>query len=398
MSQHEFDTLASALQPHYSKFNVANRLLFSGHSHQAWPDVAREGQLEAFDAAASQVDDKWPAAFEKTENLREYLREFYDDPNGRYCLAESTHHLLIKWLSALDLTGTKRIVITDHEFYSIFRQSRRLQEEGIEITEVPALPLEGFADRLAEALERPATAVMISRIYFENALINPEIRKAGQVCRAHNTPLLIDDYHGTNVLPMSLRELNLEDSYLLIGGYKYMQWGEGNCFLRFPSDCTLRPVITGWFASFSTLQQPRDEYEVEYEGDQRFGAATYDATAQYRAARVADFFREQNLTPEVLHNQYREQIDEMHRQFSRLGFDRDTIRVQHDYPLEHNAGFLAFYSPYTPQLYQKLKENGVFCDYRGYILRLGPAPYIRRDQIDELFVILSRELQQLIST
>jgi hypothetical protein len=32
--------LAFSLQPYYSRFKVSNRLLFSGHSHQAWPDIA----------------------------------------------------------------------------------------------------------------------------------------------------------------------------------------------------------------------------------------------------------------------------------------------------------------------------------------------------------------------
>lgn len=391
----DFDKLAQKLAPHYSRFDVSNRLLFSGHSHQAWPDVAREGQLEAWDAAAKLVDDKWSAAFDKTEVLRNYLRDFYDDPDGRYCVSANTHDLVVKWLSALDLPETKRLIVTDHEFYTLFRQTRRLREEGIEIEEVPALPLEGLTERLRDALTRPATAVMISRIYFENALINPEIQQIAELCRSHNTPLLIDDYHGTNVVPMSLQQLNLEDVYLLIGGYKYLQWGEGNCFLRFPRECDLRPVITGWFASFSTLQDPRETYTVQYEGDQRFGGATYDSTSQFRAARVVEFFRDQGLTPDVLQQQYRSQILEMHRQFTGLGFDAEVIRLNHNYPIERNAGFLALYSPHTPQLYERLKSNGVFCDYRGNILRLGPAPYVTQSQIDELFVILKRELNQI---
>ena len=44
----------NALARHYGRFDVANRLLLTGHSHQAWPDVALHGQIEAFtDAAAA---------------------------------------------------------------------------------------------------------------------------------------------------------------------------------------------------------------------------------------------------------------------------------------------------------------------------------------------------------
>ena len=54
-SMEDVDRRARALHPHYSRFRVADRLLMTGHSHQAWPDVAREGLLEAFDVAAERV-------------------------------------------------------------------------------------------------------------------------------------------------------------------------------------------------------------------------------------------------------------------------------------------------------------------------------------------------------
>jgi hypothetical protein len=46
-------TLAAELAPEYSRAGVAERLLLSGHSHQAWPDVALEGQIEAFEDGPS---------------------------------------------------------------------------------------------------------------------------------------------------------------------------------------------------------------------------------------------------------------------------------------------------------------------------------------------------------
>jgi kynureninase len=53
----------NALAEYYSKFKVSERLLFTGHSHQAWPDCGFEGQKEAWFDAAEFVDDKWEKAF-----------------------------------------------------------------------------------------------------------------------------------------------------------------------------------------------------------------------------------------------------------------------------------------------------------------------------------------------
>ena len=36
----------NALAPSYSRFRVAERLLLTGHSHQAWPDRALAGQVK----------------------------------------------------------------------------------------------------------------------------------------------------------------------------------------------------------------------------------------------------------------------------------------------------------------------------------------------------------------
>jgi kynureninase len=53
------DDSPNALAPHYARFGVAERLLLTGHSHQAWPDVAFEAQSAAWLDAARYVDDKW---------------------------------------------------------------------------------------------------------------------------------------------------------------------------------------------------------------------------------------------------------------------------------------------------------------------------------------------------
>ncbi|WIO73894.1 kynureninase [Porticoccaceae bacterium LTM1] len=398
---HDFNALAERLAPHYSRFNVANRLLFSGHSHQAWPDVAVEGQIEAFDAAARSVDEKWHAAFEKADILRNYLREWYDDPEGLYCLAENTHILLVSWLSAIlskqgQLKSKPKIITTDGEFHSMYRQLKRLQEEGVEVVMLPAEPFATFPERLAAEADDRTAAIMLSRVYFESSLIHTHLREVAQVGRDRQIPVLIDDYHGTNNAPLSLRDEGLEDCYLVTGGYKYLQWGEGNCFLRFPKSCELRPVITGWFASFSTLDKPRTNEPTVYDaGEQRFSTATYDPTSQFRGAKVVEFFRDQQLTKEVIRQQYLGQLGYLRELFLNANFNPDTIRLVHQQSLETNGGFLALHSPHAAQLRQMLLENDVLTDSRGSVLRFGVAPYVTASQIDQAMEQLARCIDKL---
>ena len=392
-----FDKKAQALLPHYSHFNVANRLLFTGHSHQAWPDVALEGQTEYFHASAELIDKKWDVAFEKTEILRNYLREYYDDPDGLYCREESTHFLFVSLMSAWDLVNKPKIITTEGEFYSLSRQLARLSEVGLEVVKIPASVDESFVDNIRTNLDSKTSAVMISRVYFQSSLINPYLTEIAALCRQHGVPLVIDDYHGTNVVPLSIRDEGLEDTFILIGGYKYLQWGEANCFLRFPKDCTIRPVITGWFASFGSLQKKQDfSKAVEFDpGNQRFASGTYDPSSQFRAAKVVQFFKKQSLGPEVLRKGYQEQVGLLKSLFLEQDIDPSILRLTHNEDIHMNGGFLSLESPHAVTIRKRLLEKDVFTDARDTILRLGPAPYTTSEQINEVIGILSETLKEM---
>jgi kynureninase len=392
----EFDKLAQALQPHYSHFNVANRLLFTGHSHQAWPDVAFTGIQEYMRVVAERVDTKWETAFEKTEILRNYLRNYYDDPDGLYCREQNTHILLVSWLSSLGLKKKPKIITTSGEFHSMRRQLKRLIEEEVDVVEISHQSDEMLLDSIKNELDSSTAAVMISRVYFETAEINTKIADIARQCRKSNVPLLIDDYHGTNVVPLSIRDEGLEDCFILIGGYKYLQWGEANCFLRFPKNCDLRPVITGWFAAFESLDKPQNDGPVDFDdGDQRFATATYDPVSQFRAAEVVNFFKTQGLTPGVLRNQYQNQVRYLTGLFDEHNFPGSGIERSHSRSPEETGGFLSLKTPHARILRSNLLEKGIFTDARDQILRLGPAPYTTQKQCQEVIKALFKEIKQI---
>jgi selenocysteine lyase/cysteine desulfurase len=388
--QMEFNALAQSLQPHYSRFDVKNRLLFTGHSHQAWPDVAREGLVESFDVAASDVDTKWGKAFEKVDRLRSYLKNWYNDPDGQYTHALNTHELLVKWLSGLKWGMFSQIITTNAEFYSVFRQMKSLQGFGVNVSMVDAQEVEGLADRIKQAYNPQSTkCIIVSRVFFQTGRINSELDEIARFANEQNVPLLIDDYHGTNVLPFDLSKPEYQKTYWLIGGYKYLQWGEGNCFLRYPRFDPVIPKITGWFASFSTLDQPREEYEIQFDPNMRYAGATFDPAPAFRAAKVVELFEELELTPEVLKAQYHAQTTYMRDLFKDIFSGKESvITLRNDLPADHFGGFVALQSDRAVELREELLKENVFTDARGDILRFGPAPYTTKEQIDSAFARL----------
>jgi len=385
----------NALAPHYSRFGVSQRLLLTGHSHQAWPDRGFDGQMRAWQDAARYVDDKWEQAFVQAERVREGFARLLGDAGGGIALGANTHELVVRVLSALPLKARPRLLTTDGEFHSIRRQLDRLEEEGLTIVRVPEAPLESLATRLSRAVDDRTALVLVSAVFFDTGRIARGLADVAASCRRHGSRLLVDVYHALNVLPVSISDEGLGDAFVVGGGYKYCQLGEGNCFLRIPPDIELRPVVTGWFSEFTVLADRQRADRVAYgQGGDRFAGATYDPTSHYRAVAVFDFFRERGVTPALLREVSQHQIGLLAATFDALDLDPAVLNRDRGCPLAEVGGFLALRSPVAASLARSLHARGVWTDARGEVLRLGPAPYLSDRQLRDAIGLLGEVVRE----
>lgn len=384
------------LAEHYSRFNVADRLLLTGHSHQAWPDAALEGLVESFEDAARHVDAKWEYAFARAEQVRESVRGWIDAPQAPIALGDSTHQLLVRMLSSLDFKRRRKIVTTDAEFHSASRQLRRLGETGIELDVVAAEPVATLAERMSERIDEKTAVAFVSSVLFTNSLRVPNLGIIADRSLRVGCEFVVDAYHHVGPVPFSMSDLGVDSAWIIGGGYKYLQWGEGVCYLRIPEHALgYRPVITGWYAEFGSLDSDARPDLVPYAaGQARFAGSTYDPSSHYRAARVARFFEEQGLTPRTLAASYERQIRFLMNAFDELDLPETVISRTLRSPADV-GGFLELTSPKASEIQRNLARAGVMTDARGPHLRLGPAPYVSDDQLTEAICRLEATVRNL---
>ncbi len=368
------------LRDAYRRFLSDDRILLTGHSHQAWPDVAREAQLAVFDDAARAVDDKWDRIFDIAGEVgRGILTRMGFDAGDDIAFGESTHALVYRLLSTLRPHERPRVVTTSGEFHSLHRQLSRLGEEGVEVVWVDA-PRPQLAARLCEAITPGTALVALSAVLFEDAWIQTEI---GDIAaRAHEVGAipLIDAYHAFNVVPLDWGSAR-DALYVCAGGYKYAAFGNGICWLRIPAGCDLRPVYTGWFADFGALSDARDPSRpVRYAaGGMRFAGATFDASALYRARAVLGHWDRFGLDVPALRQISTRQTRRIIERLDAGGAGSDILSSRDD---ARRGGFVTVRHPRAGALVTELRRRNVWVDARGERLRLGPAPYLRDDEID----------------
>ena len=198
-------------------------------------------------------------------------------------------------------------------------------------------------------------------------------------------------------LPFSLPALGLESALVTGGGYKYLQLGEGNAFLRLPQGLDLRPVVTGWFAEFWTKT-----------GDKSCGAGRL--RARRRRARRRDLRSDEPLPGGAgLRLLRRAALDAGFpaRGFAASGRTAGTrVRCARSSRSasfgasarrrsKRSPAFSLSTRPAAQALAEKLLVKGVLCDARGRSLRLGPAPYLSDAQIERAVEILGEVARAL---
>ena len=383
------------LARHYSRFRVAERILLTGHSHQAWPDEAFEAQQRAWLDAAEFVDQKWGHAAERAAEVRQGFARLLGDAPANIALGQNTHEMVIRLLSALPLDKRRRIVTTDAEFHSVRRQLDRLAEDGLlDIVRVQARPVDTLIERFEKAIDDRTACAIVSSVLYETAEIVPDLNAVARACAGVGAELLVDAYHHLNVVPFDIAGMGLANAFVTGGGYKYCQLGEGNAFLRVPPGRQMRPVLTGWFAEFAS-RGDRSVGAVYYgSGADAFVGATYDPTSHYRAAAVFRFHTQQELTPDRLRSINRRQVARLKSGVEAVGADARRLKVE-AMPEERRAGFLALRTPRAADIVSGLRTRGVSIDARGDIVRIGPAPYLNDQQLDDGVAALAETLKEL---
>ncbi len=386
----------------YSRFLVPGRILLSGHSHQAWPDVAREAQLEAFDDSARYVDEKWEhAVLPLVETVgRGVLKRQGFPEDDSIAFAESTHALLVRLFGALEAEGGS-IVTTTGEFHSLDRQVRRYAEDGRRVHWVPASPRLGLAERLVDAVRKAAAdgpvVAAFSAVLFEDSWVLTEVGAILSECHDLGVTVVVDAYHAFNAVPLAWGPA-AGSAFVVGGGYKYAGFGNGLCWMRIPTDCALRPRDTGWFADFASLAEPREAAgaavlrPVRYaSGGARFAGATFEASGFYRARAVLRHWDELGLGVAELRaislRQTRRVLDGL-RGRGVLGEGKPLALGSDDDDARRGA-FVSVVHPEAGALSAKLRQLGILTDSRGERLRLGPAPYVLDAEIDTALDVLA---------
>jgi selenocysteine lyase/cysteine desulfurase len=384
------------LSSHFSRYRAANpgRLHFAAHSHHPWPDATEAAHARYWQDAATLADRKWERIFgEIVPAAQQHVARklSLSDPR-QVAFAPNTHEFVVRLYSCLEQERKLRVLTTAHEFHSFRRQTRRMLEAGrVEVREVPLDPWESFDARFAAAARDEAwDLVWLSHVFFDSGFV---VRDLEGICAAapEGAMVAIDGYHAFCALPVDLSRVHRRAFYLA-GGYKYAMSGEGACWLAVPPGCELRPVDTGWYASFDTLAVAPGA-SVPYSADgMRFWGATFDPSGLYRFNAAMDWLASTGTTIADIHRHAVTLQKHFLDGLARL--DLSPLPVDRLVPPAGvpRGNFLAFDVDDAADVHRRIAEQGVYIDRRDRRLRFGFGVYQAEHDVRLLLEALARAL------
>jgi selenocysteine lyase/cysteine desulfurase len=259
-------------------------LHFCAHSHHPWPDATQAAHHQYWTDSNALADRKWDKVFgEVVPRAQRNIARALNLPDPKQiAFAPNTHEFVTRLYSCFEKPAPIRVLSTSHEFHSFKRQTRRYVEAGrVSLHEVPGPPWDTFARRFIEAAKSDAwDLVWISQVFFDSAFVVKDL-DAIVAAAPPEAMVVVDGYHAFCSMSVDLSRIAAR-AFWMAGSYKYAMGGEGACLLAVPPGCRLRPMDTGWFATFSTMTGPQGT-QVPYSDDGfRFWGATFDACGLYR--------------------------------------------------------------------------------------------------------------------
>lgn len=359
---------------------VEHRLSLNHAAVGPLPTVA----VEAMTAVAHDFATIGSDAFEIWEDLPDRARtlggRLLGVPADDVALVKNTTEGLSFVASGLTWSPGDRVLVPDREFPSTLYPWLALRDQGVVVDLVEprgdgwALPLEAFAERLAEA---PIRLVCTSWVQFGRGW-RTDVAALASLCHEHGALLVVDVIQGAGVLPCDLAAWGVDAA--AADGHKWMLGPEGVGLLYVEPALRdqLRVLEPGWASVPWRMEWDNLAFELDPTA-RRFEGGTPNTAGMAALAASTELLLDAGIEQVEAH--VLELLAHAAAGLTELG----ATLLRSDDPAGR-AGILTFSLPDhdAEALAAALGERGVLCSPRAGGVRISPHGYNDVDDVDRL--------------
>jgi selenocysteine lyase/cysteine desulfurase len=283
--------------------------------------------------------------------------------------------------TCLDFQRRPKIVLSDMDFPTDHYVWRAQERAGAKL-DVVASP-DGIRieeDDLIAHIDDQTAIVNTNRVLFESSWLM-DLPPVIQAAHDHGAYLLVDDFHGTGVVPIDVHELGID--FLLTGVLKWLCGGQGLAFLYCRRGLVeqLEPRVVGWFGTEEPFMFDRSGLALRKDA-RRFETGTFALPQAWTANGGMEIILEVGVDAIRRRNQ------ELTERVIQLADDAG-LEVRSPRDKSRRGGLVRVHIPGGDErvaaVLQSLFERDVVLDKRGEALRISPHFFNDEADLDRCF-------------
>jgi selenocysteine lyase/cysteine desulfurase len=280
--------------------------------------------------------------------------------------------------SSLDWSTRPGIVTNDLEFPSVAHVWLAQAQRGAQVRFAPGTGEYVEADAYAEVIDETVNLVSVPLVTYRNGARLP-VPEVVRLAHEHGARVFVDAYQGTGVMPVNVRELDVD--YLASGSLKYLLGLPGIAFLYVRGGLPHQrdPEHTGWFGR--TQPFAFDPRLLDFpDGARRFETGTPPVPSAYAANAGFDLIERVDLQAVQVH--VAGLVEELAERLTEAG-------EQVASPAGSRGPQVAIRDTDPNMLAARLSERRIFASPRGDLLRLSFHYYNDRSDVDAVVDAIS---------
>jgi kynureninase len=293
--------------------------------------------------------------------------------------------------TCLDFDERPKVVLTEMDFPTNHYVWRAQQRRGAKLDVVPSRDgIRVLAEEIIERIDEQTRIVNLNRVLFESSWIM-EVEPIVAAAHDAGAYVVIDDFHGTGILPLDVHELDLD--FLLTGALKWLCGGQGIAFLYCRSDLVtqMEPFVVGWFGTKDFFDFDRSALRLRDDA-RRFETGTPTLPQAWTAAGGMGILAEAGIAD----------IRARSMQATALAIDlayEAGLKVLSPREAHQRGGLVRVLVPGGDEVARtvlhELFARDVVLDRRGDALRISPHFFNTDDELEHCFKEIKKALDQI---
>jgi selenocysteine lyase/cysteine desulfurase len=360
------------------EFPIAEKYIYLDHAGVAPVSIRVMNAIDGFlGESAEGAAFHYPRWAQRVAGVRKLCAQLVNADADEIAFIKSTSNGLSLVAEGINWQSGDNVLFYEKDFPSNIFPWINLKSKGVEARAIPANGGRILIEDIERLMDGRTRLISVSSVQYSTGF-RIDLRRLGALCRKSGILLCVDAIQSLGILPMDVRELNID--FLAADAHKWLLGPEGIgvFFCRKELVQAMRPPLVGW-------KSVRNEFDFDHpvlrlkDNAQRFEEGSQNLMGIFGLGAAIELLFEVGIK-----NIEKRVLDLGDRIIGEAG--KRDFGIMTPIDREERGGNITIAGGFDPAAVRDaLRERGIMVNVRGGGLRLSPHFYNTREDINAVF-------------